>query len=99
MPRLPSPHSSFPSSALGLCLSQVLINSCWAGRELLELKRFECSNQIRFASPGCDSWDYVVQVLFHIGLEVVPVVIGAVMGLQEATLRDVIGASSPSPPF
>ena len=45
--------------------SQTLLRSCWAGHELLELKRFECSGQIRYSSPGCDSWDYFIQVCHY----------------------------------
>ncbi len=67
------------------------MQSCWAGRELLELKRFECNRKVLRNAPGCNSWDFVVQFLFHVCLEALPPVTGVLAALVTSSPERIIG--------
>jgi hypothetical protein len=69
------------------------MESCWAGRELLELKRFECNRKVLRNAPGCHTWDIFVQLLFHVGLEALPPCVGVVYALKTSSPRDLFGAA------
>lgn len=53
----------------------VMTKSAWAGRDLLELKRFDFGARATIDKPssaGSGAWDIIVSFLFHVAMPVIP---------------------------